>query len=165
MQLFAFTLGWSFSCHSGVFPPSSVDGFFNCVYSGVVNPASLPELFFHPPPWFFQCNSAREQLSGGGLSSVTNLNGFLLLIRADVFPDHLALTLGLILCECSIATSIFYYSWVTRQLPAKKIFQAGIPDAFSTGAVRHCKAEQSSGASKDSLSSPWRPGNCFRCQF
>lgn len=24
--------------------------FFSCMYSGIVNSASLPELFFHPPP-------------------------------------------------------------------------------------------------------------------
>lgn len=109
MQLFAFTLGLSFCCHSGDFPPASVDGFFRCVFSGAVNPASLPEIIFHSPSLIFQCNSAREQLSGGGLSSVTNLKDFLVLIRADIFQDHVALTLGLILCECSTATNIFYF--------------------------------------------------------
>lgn len=64
---------------------------------------------FTPLLDFFQCNSAREHLSGGGLSSVTNLKDFLVLIRADIFQDHVALTLGLILCECSTATSIFYF--------------------------------------------------------
>lgn len=47
------------------------------------------------------------------------------------------------------------------QVPGKNIFQAMwrtpvIPDAFSTWAVRHCNAEQSSGRRKDSLSSSWR---------
>lgn len=125
--------------------------FYVCVFRSYPAGASLPELFFHPPPWFFQHNSAREQISGGDLSSVANLKDFLVLIRADVFQDHLGLTLGLILCECFTGTSIsFSYSWVTRQLQGKTIFQAVwrtpvIPDAFSTWADRHCKAEQSSG--------------------
>lgn len=71
--------------------PSPRDGSSSCVYSGAVTPASLLELFF-PSPWFFQCNSAREQLSGGGLPSVADLKGFLVLIRAGVFQKNLALT-------------------------------------------------------------------------
>lgn len=60
MQL--FTLGLYCSCHSGIFSPFLWRWVFRCVYSGAVNPASLSELFFHPPPWFFQCNSAKEEI-------------------------------------------------------------------------------------------------------
>lgn len=136
------TLGLCLTCPLGSSPPPLEMG-LPVLYIQELSPQLLYLNFSSSLPEFFQCNSAREQLSGGGLPSLANLKGFLALIRAGVFQKHLAPTLGLILCfEVSYINELVLLlsdEAISRQT---KNFQAVwktlvVPDGFSTWADRY----------------------------